>query len=45
MCKARFPLDLATRPRPTLVITSESQTREQLQAWAAELWQALEQSV
>jgi hypothetical protein len=28
----------------TLVITSESQSKEQLQAWAAEIWQCLEQT-
>ena len=28
----------------TLVITSESQSQEQLQAWAAEIWQCLEQT-
>jgi hypothetical protein len=29
----------------TLVITSESQSQEQLKAWAAEIWQALDQTV
>ena len=28
----------------TLVITSENQSREQLQTWAAEIWQAIEQT-
>ena len=28
----------------TLVITSEYHSKEQLQAWAAEIWQALEQT-
>jgi hypothetical protein len=28
----------------TLVITSESQSQEQLQAWGAEIWQCLEQT-
>jgi hypothetical protein len=28
----------------TLVITSENHSREQLQAWAAEIWQCLEQT-
>ncbi len=29
----------------TLVITSETHSQEQLQTWAAEIWQSLEQTV
>ena len=32
-------------PAATLVITSEKQTQEQLQAWAVEIWKSLHETV